>query len=325
METRDVTGTDLTIPRLSLGTMTFGGQVDDQEAGRILDLALAEGVTLVDTANVYAKGRSEEILGRLLKGRRPEVVLASKVGSPAASDGPPLQPQVMRRELTRSLQRLQTDYLDVYYLHRPDSRTPLAESLGTLDGFVKEGLVRYPAVSNYAAWQLALMHGMARERGWTPAVLSQPMYNLLARRIEDDNYLEASDHLGISNVVYNPLAGGLLTGKHRGPDAPVEGTRFGLGSYRDLYQGRYWNEQQFAGVEILKKVADDAGLSLIELAFRWLLSQQAVDSILVGVSSAEQLRQNLAACAGGLLPSDVLEACDAARVVVHGVAPTYPK
>lgn len=324
MEQRRIPGTTLDISRIALGTMTFGGQVDESEAARIVDASLDAGVNLIDTANVYQRGMAEDILGRLLTGRRDEVILATKVGSPTGAGGPELEPKRMRDGLIGSLRRLATDHVDLYYLHRPDRRTPLEESLGALQSFIDEGLVRHGAVSNFGSWHLAVMHGIGARNRWDPIRISQPMYNLLARRPEDE-YFEATTELGVANVIYNPLAGGLLTGKHRPEAAPSVETRFGELRYGVMYRDRYWNDAQFAAVAEAQRIASEAGLSLIELALRWLLSRSEVDSILFGISSLSQLEQNLSACAAGPLPDDVLQACDAMRPLSHGVAPNYVK
>lgn len=312
------------IPRISLGTMTFGGQVDEADAGRILDEAIARGVTLIDTANVYQSGLSEEFLGRLLAGRRDRILLASKVGSPTPNTAPPLRPDRMREELLGSLQRLRTDRLDVFYLHRPDRTTPLEESLGALQSFIDEGLVRSAAVSNYAAWHLATMRAITERHGWDPIRISQPMYNLLARRLEDE-YGECTSELGIANIVYNPLAGGLLTGKHQLGDPVSDSNRFGQAKYGGMYRDRYWNEDQFSAVHAVQGVAREAGIPVTALALRWCLSRPSVTSVLIGVSSLAQLRENLDACESGPLPQDVLDACDAVRQLNHGAAPDYVK
>lgn len=310
--------------QVSLGTMTFGGQVAEPEAHRMLDAALEAGVTLFDTANVYQGGRSEEILGRWLAKKRGRVLVASKVGSPKRGGGPQLRPTNMRAELEGSLRRLGVDQLDLYYLHRPDRDTPLEDSLATLQEFIDEGLVRQGAASNFGAWHFSQMHAIAAANGWDPVRVSQPMYNLLARRLEDE-YSEASSALSLLNIVYNPLAGGLLTGKHVLEGGPPPETRFATAGYGRLYTDRYWNAEQFRAVEALRAVADGAGLTLLELAFRWLISRPEVTSILIGATTPGQLDANLAACAGGPLSDDVLEACDAVRPLTHGVAPSHVK
>ncbi|WP_205745860.1 aldo/keto reductase [Egibacter rhizosphaerae] len=304
---------------LSLGTMTFGEQVDEAEAARMVASAREAGITMFDTADAYRAGRSEEILGKCLVGIRDEVLVASKVGLQASNDPEDrgLRPERIRRRIRASLARLGTDYLDVYCLHAPDRIVPLEESLGALTELVDEGLVRWAGVSNHAAWQIAEMRCLSTWRGDARIELSQVLYNVLARRLEDE-YAEYATTTGLASVVYNPLAGGLLTGKHTRDEVPAEG-RFSGSRYRE----RYWNDTQFDGVARLHEIAAAAGLSLTELAIRWLRSRTVVDSVLVGASSVEQLEGNLAAGAAGPLPADVVDACDEVWQTVGGAAPGY--
>ena len=239
MERRTLPGTDLAVSRVSLGTMTFGSQADEAAAARMADCALDAGVNFIDTANSYNQGVSEEILGRILRGRRSRIVLASKVFNKMGegADDRGLSRAAITKAIDASLKRLQTDYLDVYYLHQPDYKAPLEETLATIDGLVKSGKVRYPATSNYSAWQMCRILWLCGENGWKPPVIAQPMYNLLARGIEQE-YLPFCRELGISNFVYNPLAGGLLTGKQRQGPGPIAGTRF---DGNQMYLNRYWH------------------------------------------------------------------------------------
>ena len=196
--------------------MTFGSQVDEPASMRMMDRCLDLGINFFDTANVYNAGVSETIVGRALKGRRDKVVLASKVcfkmGPEPDQSG--LSRAAIERAIEESLRRLQTDYLDLYYLHHPDPSAPLEESLEAMDRLVKQGKVRYPASSNYSGWQVTRMQWIAEKNGYRPATVTQPIYNLLARGIEQE-YLAMAKEFGISTVVYNPLAGGMLTGKQK--------------------------------------------------------------------------------------------------------------
>src|SRR6266404_3733577 len=240
MQTRTFQLTDLHVSRACFGTMTFGSQVDESAAMRIVDRCLDFGVNFFDTANVYNNGASEAIVGKALKGRREKLVLASKVrgkmGDGADQNG--LSRAAITRGIEDSLRRLQTDYLDLYYLHQPDYAVPIEESLEAVDRLVKQGKVRYPASSNYSGWQVCEMQWIAEKNGFRPATVTQPMYNLLARGIEQE-YQEMARRFGVSTVVYNPLAGGLLTGKQK-RDAPLEGTRF---DKNQMYLNRYWHEE----------------------------------------------------------------------------------
>src|SRR5260370_28439930 len=213
METRKLPHTDLTVSRACFGAMTFGSQTDQATAARMVDLCLDRGVNFFDTANVYNNGASETILGEVLKGRRDRVILASKAGSqPAEPDAAPLSRKAILANIDASLRRLQTDYLDLYYLHLPDYQTPIKETLEAMDQVVRAGKARYPATSNYAAWQLCRMLWVSAKQGYKPPMISQPLYNLLARGVEQE-YVPFSKELGVSMVVYNPLAGGMLPGK----------------------------------------------------------------------------------------------------------------
>ncbi|GAA3621045.1 aldo/keto reductase [Nonomuraea rosea] len=298
-----------------LGTMTFGDTADAETAGRMLDLALDAGVTGVDTANGYAGGAAEEILGELLRGRRDRVVLATKAGipHPDAGEHAPLSPAGLRAGLEGSLRRLRVEHVDLFYLHQPDRATPLADTLGTVAELIAEGKIGALGVSNYAAWQIA---------GMSPRpVVAQQLYNLLARRIEDE-YAEFAAGAGLRTMVYNPLGGGLLTGRHRFDQAPETG-RFGDSRVAAMYRARYWDAELFKAVEALGAVALDAGVPLAELSLRWLLGKPVVSSVLLGASGPGQLRANLAALAAGPLPADVAAACDAVGDPLRGPMPAY--
>lgn len=323
MDYRTPAGTDLALPRLVLGTMTFGAQVDRDTAATMVASCRDAGVTLFDTANSYGSGISEQILGEIVAPFRDEVLLASKVFN-RMGDGPDdagLRGPAVRKALDDTLRRLGTDHLDLYYLHAPDWSTPLEQTLEAMADAVAAGKVRHIAMSNYASWQVAQAHCLSEQHGWPAVQVCQPMYNLLARRLEDE-YAAFSDSYAIHNIVYNPLAGGLLSGKHADPAAPEPGGRFAA-DLGPMYRERYWNTAQFAAVEALRAVAADAGLTLLELAFRWLLGRPLVGSILLGASRIEQLDANLAAAQGPALDRDVLQACDDVWETLRGAAPAY--
>jgi len=316
----------LTAGRLVLGTMTFGDQLDEPSAATVVHRARELGVTMFDTANRYADGRSEEILGRIVAPFRDEVLLATKVGSGrAAGDGaggtggPRIDRASIRREIDGSLRRLGVDHVDLYYLHMPDGVTPLEESLGAMQELIVEGKIRAVGISNHAAWQMVDAHHLARQAGGTAPSVGQPMYNLLARRIEDE-YLQCSEHLGLANLVYNPLAGGLLTGKHRGVERPAEGTRF---ASRRTYRERYWSTDLHAAVDRLAAVAEEAGIPSIALALRWLLMREGVTGVILGVSSPTQLEECISAALGPALDAGTLAACDEVWDALRGSAPAY--
>lgn len=321
MEFRTLPKTGLKVSRVSFGTMTFGAQTDEATAHRIVDCCLDAGINFIDTANVYNRGAAETITGKILKGRRDKVILATKVCNKVgdAPDDVGLSRAAMLKAIDASLARLGTDYVDLYYLHLPDYSTPIEETIDTMEELVRAGKVRFPAISNYAAWQVAEILCISEKRGYHPYQISQPMYNLIARGIEDE-YLPFCQRYGVAVVPYNPLAGGLLTGKHSRQSGPTPGTRF---DGNKMYLDRYWHEDDFAAVEELRTVAQEAGKTLVELAFQWLLSRPLVDSIILGASRLEQLQENLKALEGGTLDSATLARCDAVWKRLRGITPKY--
>jgi aryl-alcohol dehydrogenase-like predicted oxidoreductase len=314
---RRIHGTDLKLSRIILGAMTFGSQVDAPEAARMVHRARKFGVTMFDTANTYNAGKSEEILGKIVRPFRHEVQIATKVGQNRGS-APPLSKQTVIDEIDGSLRRLGTDYIDVYYLHQPDARTPFEETLACLDELVRSGKVRYIAQSNYAAWQITECNSLAARNGWPKMQVSQQMYNLLARRIEEE-YRTCAQYHGLFTIAYNPLAGGLLSGKHLASKEPEPGSRFSV----KYYQARYWNETQFQAVDRLRGIAADAGMSLVELSFRWLLSRPLIDAVLIGASTMQHLEANLAAASGAPPDEDTIARLDDVWSTLRGVAPAY--
>jgi len=320
MERRTLHHTDLTVSRFCFGTMTLGKPLDQAGTDEVIDRCLDAGINFFDTANMYNAGVAETLLGNALKGRRDKVVLASKVFYKVgdAPDQQGLSRKAILRAIEESLERLQTDYLDVYYMHAPDHTVPVEESLETMDSLVRQGKVRYLASSNYAGWEVVEMLWLAKEHGWHAPYVSQPMYNLLARGIEQE-YLPMCRQFGISTVVYNPLAGGLLTGKHN-QEVFTAGTRF---DNNRLYQDRYWHTQDFHAVERLRAIACLAGRSLISLSLNWLQHHAAVDVIILGASSLAQLNDDLVAAAEGALPEEIVKACEQVWQDLRGPLPVY--
>lgn len=314
------------LSRLVLGTMTFGDTVDRAGAADMLATALEAGITGVDTANGYAGGESERILAELLPAHRDRIVLATKAGipHPDQSEHAPLSALGLRAALEGSLKRLGTDRVDLFYLHQPDRATPLAETLATVAEFVAEGKVLALGVSNYAAWQIAELVRVADEVGAPRPVVAQQLHNLLARRIEEE-YVEYAAYAavtGLRTMVYNPLGGGLLTGRHRYEEAPEAG-RFADSRLADMYRQRYWDPRLFAAVAELTRIAEGAGIPLAELALRWLLDRDSTDALLLGGSRTGHLRANLAAAQAGPLPPDVTAACDEVGAGLRGPMPAY--
>jgi aryl-alcohol dehydrogenase-like predicted oxidoreductase len=312
--------TDQEVSRFCFGTMTFGKPLDQAGATQIVNRCIDAGINFFDTANMYQTGVAETMLGHAIKGKREQLVIASKVffkmGEDADQQG--LSRKAILRAIDETLQRMGTDYLDLYYFHAPDYNVPIDESMEAMESLIKQGKVRYPASSNYAGWQAVEMLWIAKERGWHAPYITQPMYNLLARGIEQE-YLPMCKQFGISTIVYNPLAGGLLTGKHK-QEKVTQGTRF---DNNKLYQDRYWHEQYFLSVEELRKIAKNAGRSLVSLALNWELHHTSCDCIILGASRMEQLNENLATIDDGALSDKVVEACDEVWRNLRGPLPVY--
>jgi aryl-alcohol dehydrogenase-like predicted oxidoreductase len=310
--------TGLTVPRVCLGTMTFGSQVDLNEARRIVDFSLEKGLNFLDTANVYNQGESERILSHCIRGRRDRVILASKARGRMNDGYEGLSRAAILRAIDDSLARLGTDYLDLYYLHQPDYNVPIEETLETMEQLVKAGKIRFPAVSNYASWQVTEAQWIAADRHYTPATVSQNLYNLLARGLEQE-FLPMCRRFGIFTCIYNPLAGGLLTGK-QSQERPLPGTRF---DSNQMYLDRYWHSAFFEAVDELRPVAAANGRSLVSVALNWVFHHSQADCIIMGASRLEQYRQNLAVLEDGPLPDGLLAACDSAWAKLRGVTPKY--
>jgi 1-deoxyxylulose-5-phosphate synthase len=295
--------TGLAVSRLCLGTMTFGLQCDEDASRAILDRAAAGGITFLDTADVYpvgggfeTVGRTEEIVGRWLESRRHDFVVATKCGGAMSErrwDRGASRKHIMDA-VDGSLRRLRTDYVDLYQLHHPDPETPIDESLRALDDVVRAGKARYVGCSNFPAYQVARTLGRSEVLGVARFDSAQPRYNLLFRQIERD-LLPLCREEGIGVIPYNPLAGGLLSGKHRRASGPTPGTRFTLGNAAERYQDRYWHEREFDTVEALRPLAAEAGLSLASLALAWVLAEPAITAPIVGASRPDQLDDAVAA------------------------------
>lgn len=307
MKITQLPGTGLRVSAVCLGTMTFGGQVNEGDGIRVLQMAVDHGINFVDTADMYTGGESERIVGKGLKGIRDKVVLATKVCN---ATGPNPNDQGLsrihiRQAVDASLRRLQTDYIDVYYLHRPDRGTPLEETMSVIDDLIHEGKIRYVGVSNFSSWAIADILAHCDKRNYANLAVNQSVYNLLTRGIEDELLpMSIAHQLGV--VVYNPLASGLLTGKHTG-DVPQADSRL---AQSKLYHDRYWNKPNSDAVVQLKQIAEDEGISLLEMSLRWCANQTAISSVLVGVSRVEQLNQNIECLEKGPLSDTCLDRCD---------------
>ncbi|HEY1739808.1 MAG TPA: aldo/keto reductase [Acidimicrobiia bacterium] len=292
----------LAVSRICLGTMTFGLQVDEPGSVAILDHAADLGITFLDTADAYplggdltTVGRTEEIVGRWLSGRRDDYVVATKCFMPMGSR--PWDTGNSRRHIMdavdASLRRLQTDWIDLYQLHFDDRGVPLEETLTALDDLVHSGKVRYVGCSNFLAYRMALALGRSDALGVSRFASIQPRYNLIFREFERELFPLCLEE-GIGVIPYNPIAGGLLSGKHDRAKPPEEGTRFTLGTAGRMYQDRYWHDNVFDTVDKLAALAGEAGTPLPTLAIAWTLRNPAITSPIVGASRPDQLDATVA-------------------------------
>jgi len=300
--------TGLPVSRLCLGTMTFGLQCDEKTSFAILDRAADGGITFLDTSDVYpvggnleTVGRTEEIIGRWLQRRREDFVVATKcfgaMGLHPWDQG--LSRKHILEAIDASLRRLRTDYVDLYQLHHPDPHTPIDESLRALDDVVRAGKARYVGCSNYFAYQVARALGRSELLGLVRFECVQPRYNLLFRQVERELFpLCEEDGLGV--IPYNPIAGGLLSGKHRREAGPAPGTRFTHPTAGARYRERYWHDRELDTVDALRPLAAEAGMSMAQMAIAWVLTNPVITSPIVGASRPEQLDDALAAVDKGL-------------------------
>lgn len=317
MKIKRLGSTGLKVTEICLGTMTFGNQCDEPTSHAIMDKALDHGVTFFDTADVYplghtaeSAGRTEEYIGSWFKGRREQIVLATKFFGEMGAG--PNDRGGSRKHIFQaveaSLRRLQTDYIDLYQMHSVDFDTPLEETLQALDDLVHSGKVRYIGCSNYPAWVLTKALWISDKLGLARFVSVQPRYNLLFRHIEAELLPLALDQ-GIGVISYNPLAGGVLTGRYQAGQAVQEGTRFTVQGAGRIYQARYWQEAQMQAVDQLKQLCDERSMSITQVAVAWVLAQPAITSAIVGASKPEQLDQSLPAV-NLTLDDQMLAACD---------------
>jgi aryl-alcohol dehydrogenase-like predicted oxidoreductase len=305
MKHRSLGRTGLEVSEICLGTMTFGVQCDEAASLAILDRAAEGGVDFLDTADCYpvplsleTAGRTEEILGRWLQGKRDRFVLATKCFFPMGP-GPNDRGSSRRHiiaALDASLRRLETDWIDLYQVHAFDPETPLEETLRALDDVVRAGKVRYAGCSNFLAWELSEALAVSERERAVRFDCTQPRYNLLHRDIEQD-LLPLCRQRGVGVIVFNPLAGGLLTGKHAPGREPEAGTRFGerLGETAATYRRRYWQQEFLEVIASLKSFFDGRGKALATVAVRWALEQPGITAAIVGASSPAQLDATLAA------------------------------
>lgn len=299
MDYRPLGRTGVKVSSLCLGTMNFGDRTEASEAYDIVDAALDHGVNFIDTADIYNLGRSEEIVGEALKrnGKRDHVVLATKVHNAMSDDVNDRGNS--RRHIVEacnaSLRRLQTDWIDLYQIHRPQSEIAIDETLRALDDLVRAGKVRYLGTSTFAAWQVVEALWTSKELGLHRFVSEQPPYNLLDRRIERE-LLPMARTFGIGVIPWSPLGMGILTGKYAFDQEPPAKSRFDQPETRssDVRQAR-WTERGFAVVSELRPIAASKGCTMSQLAIAWCLAQPGVTSVIMGPRTLEQLEDNLGA------------------------------
>jgi aryl-alcohol dehydrogenase-like predicted oxidoreductase len=301
MEYRQLGRSGLRISRLTLGTMTFGGRgqfrsvgdTDVEGARRQIDMAIDRGVNIIDTADVYSAGASEEIIGQALNGKRDRVLLATKARFPM---GPGPNDAGLSREhligaCEASLRRLNTDYIDLYQVHEWDGQTPLEETLSALDHLLQSGKVRYVGCSNFAGWQVMKALGIAHRTG-LPSFVSQQVYLSLQERSAEYEIVPSAIDQGLGLLIWSPLAGGLLSGKYRRGQPPPEGSRHASEwSEPPIYD----EDKLYDTIEAVVEVAEGRSVSPAQVALAWLLGRPGVTSVIVGARTDEQLADNLAA------------------------------
>jgi aryl-alcohol dehydrogenase-like predicted oxidoreductase len=292
MEYRRLGNSGLKVSVVGLGTNNFGGRTDEAASRRVIDAAIDANVNLFDTADVYSAGKSEEIIGRGIKGRRDAVVIATKFRSPMG-DGPNDRGgsrRYIRRAVEASLRRLQTDYIDLYQMHSPDPETPIEETLGTLDDLIREGKVRYIGSSNFKGWQIADAAWAAREHHWSLFISAQNHYSLADRGVERE-VIPACAQYGAGMLPFYPLEGGLLTGKYRRGEAPPSGTRLASSPAA----GRFLTDRKFDVAERLERFASERGITILHVAIGGLAAQPQVASVIAGATKPEQICANVEA------------------------------
>jgi aryl-alcohol dehydrogenase-like predicted oxidoreductase len=311
MEYRQLGASGLQISALTLGTMTFGGRGNFKNVGdtdlagakRQIDMCLDAGINLIDTADIYSTGLSEEIVGEAIQAKRDDLLLATKVRF-RMGDGPNMAGLSRHHVITgceASLRRLRTDHIDLYQVHEWDGLTPVQETLGALQYLVDSGKVRYVGVSNYAAWQLMKTLGAA-EREHLPRFVSQQIYYSLQERSAEYELIPLAVDQGLGTLVWSPLAGGLLSGKYRrGQDAPAGSRHVSAWSEPPVYD----EDRLYDTIEALLEIADGYGVSAAQVALAWLLTRPTVSSVIVGARTDEQLADNLNAANLTLSPDEI--------------------
>ena len=305
MEYRKLGSSGLQVSVVGLGTNNFGGRIDEAQSVAVVRQALDEGINFIDTANIYGRGVSEERIGVALKGLREDVLIATKV-SGAMGDGPNSKGNSrhhIMEQVDASLSRLQTDYIDLYQMHFPDSSTPIEETLRALDDLVHQGKIRYIGCSNFSAWQTCEAVWTSRSLNMIPFVSVQPEYSMLSRGVEKELIPFCKEYnLGV--LPYFPLASGFLTGKYRRGEPVPDGTRLASNARA---QERTLTDANFAMLERLENFAEEQGHPMVELAIAWLLSNSSVSSVIAGATKTDQVIANAKAAGWQLTESDMEE------------------
>ncbi len=295
MQYRNLGRTGVQVSALCLGTMMFGGKTGEKDSMDIIDKALDEGINFVDTANVYSRGRSEEVVGKALQrnGKRSRIVLATKARQRMDDDDPNAEGLSRRHiidQCEQSLKRMKTDYFDLYQLHRPMSSIPIDETLRALDDLVRSGKVRYIGTSNYAAWQMMESLWVSKELGLNRFVCTQPPYNLMDRRVEQE-LVPMCITYGIGIIAWAPLAGGFLTGKYKRGAKPPSDARHATRTFDTT--SALFSDRAYDVVETLEKIGKEKGRSPSQIALAWSRSQPGITSPIIGPRTMEQLKDNL--------------------------------
>jgi aryl-alcohol dehydrogenase-like predicted oxidoreductase len=324
LQYRTLGRTGVSVSPFSLGTMLFGGAVDDADAAREVEIALDAGINSIDTANIYGRGASEEMLGRILRRtpHRDRLVLASKVHCTMADDDPNAGGNSRRHLIDQcdaSLRRLGVDHLDIYYVHRPTTQVPIDETLRALDDLVRAGKIRYIGTSSFASWQLLEALWAAKEHHLNRPVVEQSPYSLVDRSVERE-LLPMTASYGIGFAVWSPLAGGLLTGKYQSGKKPT-GTRFVRGE-GDSWDTKHFRDTVDPVIDAIVDMAKDKGCTPAQLSLAWLLTQATVSTVVLGARTADQLAEQLPAL-DVKLDDDDLARIDAVIPPGRAVVPYY--
>lgn len=307
--------------KVVLGTMTFGESVFAPDVKTFIDTYINDGYDELDTAYVYNEGQCEKLLGQALKLVNKPYKIATKVNPRVTGK---LDAEAVNKQLNESLERLEREYVDILYLHFPDPKTPIDSALKACEELYQQGKIKEFGLSNFPAWMVADVWNKCNKNSWIKPTVYQGIYNPLTRKAENE-LNDCLNYFGMRFYAFNPMAGGLLTGRYKGyNDEPSDG-RF---THRPNYQRRYWKKSYFDAIDIIKNSAQKYGISSIEATYRWLafhsmLDKKRGDAILIGASKIEHMRENLKAIKEGPLPEDVVNAFEMAWTITKGDSPEY--